>query len=55
MIQPLETSDNSILEDIPETATKFKYGNMIIAMLHTEKKKLIKCFTAIIPLVIFAD
>lgn len=39
MIQPIRYSDDPLLRDIPESATKFEYGNMIIAMLHPEKKE----------------
>jgi len=40
MIQPIRFSDDPLMRDIPETATKFEYGNMVIAMLHPEKKEL---------------
>ena len=40
MIQPIRYSDDPLLKDIPDLTTKFEYGNMIITMLHPEKKEL---------------
>ncbi len=39
MIQPIRCLDDPLLKDIPESVTKFEYGNMIIVILHPEKKE----------------
>jgi len=39
MIQPIKFNDDPLMKDIPETATKFEYENMIIVILHPEKKE----------------
>jgi len=39
MIQPIKYSDDPLWKNIPETATRFEYGNIIIVILHPEKKE----------------
>lgn len=39
MIQPIKYFDDPLLKDIPESATKFEFANVIIAILHREKKE----------------
>lgn len=39
MIQPLRFNEDPLLKDFPDTAKKFEYENMIMVVLHPEKKE----------------
>jgi len=39
VIQPIRYSDDPLLKEIPDTVARFEYGNMVIVLLHPEKKE----------------
>lgn len=39
MVLPIKFNDDSLMKDIPETATKFEYENIVFVISHPEKKE----------------